>query len=120
MNIKKLMILVAGLFIIASCSRPLEDRIEGFVNRTEANYEKYSEEDWQKSLNEYHALTQEYKDNYQSFSKEERDRINQALGKYAGILLKKGISSAGNVLQEAIDGASSFLKGVLESAESEE
>lgn len=88
MNIKKLMILLAGLFILASCSRPLEDRIEGFVSRTEANYEKYSEEDWQKSLNEYQALTQEYKDNYQSFSKEERDRINQALGKYAGILLK--------------------------------
>ena len=114
MNIKKLMILLAGLFILASCSRPLEDRIERFVNKTEANYETYSEEDWQKSLNEYQALTQEYKDNYQSFSKEERDRI------YAGILLKKGISSAGNVLQEAIDGASSFLKGVLESAESEE
>lgn len=89
MNIKKLMILLAGLFILASCSRPLEDRIERFVNKTEANYETYSEEDWQKSLNEYQALTQEYKDNYQSFSKEEKDRINQALGKYAGILLKR-------------------------------
>ena len=75
---------------------------------------------FQKSLHEYQALTQEYKDNYQSFSKKERDRINQALGKYAGILLKKGISSAGNVLQEAIDGASSFLKGVFESDESED
>ena len=120
MKIWTLMILVAGLFILASCTRPLCDRVERFVNKTEANYEKYSEEDWQKSLNEYQALAQEYKDNYQSFSKEEKERINKALGKYTGILLKKGISSAGSVLQEAIDGASSFLKGVFDSAESEE
>ena len=71
-------------------------------------------------LAEFDALVQEYKDNLDSFSKEEKDRINKAMGKYTGILLKKGISEAGNVIQEAVEGASEFLKGVMGSSEDEE
>lgn len=120
MKIKGLIMIALGLLLLTACSRPLEDRVESFVSKTEARYEKYTEEDWQKSMQEYQALAQEYKDNYQSYSKEERDRINKAFGKYTGILLKQGLSTAGNALQQAIDGASSFMKGVFDSMESEE
>lgn len=120
MKIKGLIMITLGLLLLTACSRPLEDRVEIFVSKTEARYENYTEEDWQKSMQEYQALAQEYKDNYQSYSKEERDRINKAFGKYTGILLKQGLSTAGNALQQAIDGASSFMKGVFDSMESEE
>ena len=120
MKLYRLFLIVAGLLILAGCSRPLEKRVDSFVSKTEARYENYSEEDWQKSLEEYEALVQEYKDNYKSFSKEEREHINNALGRYSGILLKRGISTAGDALQNLIDGASSFVKGLLDSVDSEE
>ena len=76
MKLDRISLIVAGLLILAGCSRPLEKRIDGFVSKTETRYENYTEEDWQKSLEEYEALVQEYKDNYKSFSKEGKHPIN--------------------------------------------
>ena len=39
------------------------------------------------------------------------------MGRYTGIVLKKGVSEAGNVIQQAVEGASEFIKGVMESTE---
>ena len=113
MKIKSLVVLVLGIALLASCSRPLADRMDKFVTKTEANYEKYSDQDWAKSQEQFNALVQEYKDNFDSFSKEEKERINKAMGKYAGILLKKGVSEAGGVIKDAVEGASEFIKGVM-------
>ena len=120
MRIKSLLILALGVALLASCSRPLADRMEKFVSKTEANYENYSDQEWAKSQDQFNALVQEYKDNIDSFSKEDKDRINKAMGKYTGIVLKKGVSEAGNVIQQAVEGASEFIKGVMESTEDEE
>lgn len=120
MKIRTLMILVAGLFILASCTRPLCDRVEQFVNKTEANYEKYSEEDWQKSLDEFKALSREYKNNKQSLSKEESERIVKALRKYSVLVLNKGIFTVGDLFQESLESMLPSLKGAFESMESEE
>ena len=46
MKIKSLVVLVLGIALLASCSRPLADRMDKFVTKTEANYEKYSDKDW--------------------------------------------------------------------------
>ena len=120
MKIKSLLILALGVVLLASCSRPLADRMEKFVSKTEAGCEKYSEQDWAKSQEQFSALAQEYKDNYNSFSKEEKDRINKAMGKYTGLLLKKGVSEAGSAIQDAVESASEFIKGMMGSSEDEE
>ena len=114
-----LITLFAALFI-SSCSRPLENRIDSFVSKTEANCASYSQADWEKSIKEYEALVQEYKDNYDTFNKEQKEKINSAIGKYSGILLKQGIDAVSNSVQNAVDIASSFLKGVKESIGVEE
>ena len=120
MKIKSLVVLALGIALLASCSRPLADRMENFVSKAEAKYEQYSEQDWAKSQEQFEALVQEYKDNFDSFTKEEKDRINKAMGKYTGILLKKGVTEAGNAIQEAVEGATEFLKGLTGSSEDEE
>ena len=120
MKIKTLVVLALGIALLAGCSRPLADRMDKFVSKTEANCEKYSADDWAKSQEEFSALAQEYKDNYSSFSKEEKERINKAMGKYTGLLLKKGVSEAGSVFQEAVEGATDFLKGIMGSSEDED
>ena len=120
MRIKSLIILAVGLLVLAGCTRPLDQRVESFVAKTEANCEKYTDADWEKSLKEYEALTQEYKDTYKAYTKEERERINEALGKYTRLMLKRGASTIDNALQDAIDEASSFLKGVFGSEEDED
>ncbi len=113
MRIKSLIVLAVGLLMLAGCSRPPDKRTESFVAKTGANCEKYSEADWEKSVEEYSALAQEYKDNYKAYTKEERERINEALGKYTRLMLKRGASAVDNALKDAADEASSFLKGVF-------
>lgn len=116
MKIKSLLTLALGIALLAGCSRPLADRMESFVAKTEARCEKYSDEDWAKSQEQFNALSQEYKDNYQSYTKEEKEKINKAMGKYTGLLLKKGLSTAGSALEDAVESASDFIKGVVDSA----
>ena len=113
MKVKSLIILAVSMLVLAACNRPLDKRVESFVERTEANCEKYSDADWEKSIKEYEALAQEYKDTYKACTKEERERINEALGKYTRLMIKRGASAVDNALQDAIDEASSFLKGVF-------
>ena len=56
MRIKSLIILAVGLLVLAGCSRPLDKRVESFVNRTEANCDKYTDADWEKSLKSMRPL----------------------------------------------------------------
>ena len=113
MRIKSLIVIAVGLLVLAGCSRPHDKRVESFVAKTEANCEKYTDADWEKSVEEYSALAQEYKDNYKAFTKEERERINEAFGKYTRLMLKRGASAFDNALKDAADEASSFLKGIF-------
>lgn len=119
MKVKSLIILAVSLLVLAGCNRPLDKRVESFVARTEAACEKYSDADWEKSIKEYEALAQEYKDTYKACTKEERERINEAFGKYTRLMIKRGASAVDNALQDALDEASSFLKGVFGSEEEE-
>ena len=120
MKIRTLIIVGLAAVVLAGCSKPLDKRFDSFVAKTEAHCDNYSADDWQKSIDEYHVYLQEYQDNYSSLTKDQKDRINNDIGKYTGILMKQGINAAGNAVQGAIDSASSFLRGVLDSVEKED
>ena len=115
---KRIALIVATALVAAfvwGCSAPLDNRIESFVEKTEAKCESYSQEDWDKSLKQYEALVNEYQTNIDSYTQEQKEKINKAIGRYSGILVKQGVNAAGKAVKDAIDGASSFINGVKES-----
>lgn len=115
-------VLIAG-FVIAlvssSCASPLSSRLNDYVTEVESNCQNWTEEDWELSQEEYAKLLEEYEVNYDSYTQEEKDAINRAIGRYNGLLIKQGIEEAGSVLQELGERLPSLIEGFMSAFETD-
>lgn len=111
--------LIIGLVItlITSCASPLSGRLNDYVNEVESSCQNWTEEDWELSQEEYAKLLEEYKLNYDSYTQEEKDAINKAIGRYNGLLIKQGIEEAGSVLKEFGERLPSLIEGFMSAFE---
>ncbi len=111
---KKVALFLLAAVLVASCvTAPLSTRIDEYVAGVEANYENWTEEDWQLSQQEYELLLQEYEANYDQLTQEERDAINKAIGRYNGLLVKEGLEEFGTSLKELGEQIPSLLEGFM-------
>ena len=97
-----IMILFVMLFL-TSCEIPTSVKFDNYVDRVEENCEKWTEEDWEMSKEKYRQLLKEYEANYDNMTQEERDAINKAIGRYNGILMKKGLEKVDESIKGFID-----------------
>lgn len=74
------MAVAALLFGVSSCTSTLPLRLERFVDNVEKNASKYTEKDWEKVSEKFKALTNEYEKAYEKLSREDRERIDKAIG----------------------------------------
>ena len=111
--------LIIGLVIalITSCASPLSIRLNDYVNEVESSCLNWTEEDWELSQEEYAKLLEEYELNYNSYTQEEKDAINKAIGRYNGLLIKQGIEEAGSVLKEFGERLPSLIEGFMSAFE---
>ena len=107
--------LIIGLVIalITSCASPLSSRLNDYVNEVESSCLNWTEEDWELSQEEYAKLLEEYELNYDSYTQEEKDAINKAIGRYNGLLIKQGIEEAGSVFKEFGERLPSLIEGFM-------
>lgn len=117
MNIKTSMLTIVLFVILASCSSPLSTRMEDFVSDAEVNYMEWTAEDWELSKEEYHQLLREYKKNYDQYTQEEREAINRAIGRYNGLVVKKGFEEASETLKEFGKQIPSYVEGFMSAFE---
>lgn len=111
--------LIIGLVItlITSCASPLSSRLNDYVNEVESSCLNWTEEDWELSQEEYAKLLEEYELNYDSYTQEEKDAINKAIGRYNGLLIKQGIEEAGSVLKEFGERLPALIEGFMSAFE---
>jgi hypothetical protein len=81
---------------------------------------EWTEDDWTLSQQEYEQLLQEYKENYSSYTQEEKDAINRAIGRYNGLLIRHGIEEAGDVLKELGERLPALIDGFMSAFEIDE
>ena len=117
MNIKTSMLTIVLFVILASCSSPLSTRMEDFVSDAEVNYMEWTAEDWELSKEEYHQLLREYTKNYDQYTQEEREAINRAIGRYNGLVVKKGFEEASETLKEFGKQIPSYVEGFMSAFE---
>ena len=112
-------LLITGIVIVlmSSCASPLSSRLNDYVNEVESSCQNWTEEDWELSQEEYAKLLEEYELNYDSYTQEEKDAINKAIGRYNGLLLKQGIDEAGNILKEFGERLPSLIEGFMSAFE---
>ncbi len=113
--------LFIGLLIVllASCTSPLSNRMNDYVDKVEDDCQSWTEQDWELSQAEYAKLLEEYEQNYESYSPEERDAINKAIGRYNGILVKKGLKKVDESINDFIDRLPSLFEGFMSAFEEE-
>lgn len=107
------------LMLFLACSPSLSTRLNDYINDVESNCQNWTEEDWELSQEEYAKLLEEYELNYDSYTQEEKDAINRAIGRYNGLLIKQGIEEAGSVLQELGERLPSLIEGFMSAFETD-
>ena len=108
---------ISSSLLLQSCSSPLSSRMNEYVTEVEATCQNWTEEDWELSQEEYAKLLEEYELNYNSYTQEEKDAINKAIGRYNGLLIKQGIEEAGSVLKEFGERLPSLIEGFMSAFE---
>lgn len=99
--------------LVTSCKPSLPTRINKYVLGVESSCTDWTAEDWELSQEEYAKLLEEYEMNYDSYTKEEKDAINKAIGRYNGLLIRQGMKEAGSILKEFGERLPSLVKGFV-------
>lgn len=110
-------IVLPCFILLSACVSPLSSRLNDYVTEVESSCQDWTEEDWELSQEEYAKLLEEYELNYDSYTQEEKDAINKAIGRYNGLLIKQGIDEAGNVIKEFGERLPSLIEGFMSAFE---
>ena len=113
-----IMILFVMLFL-TSCEIPTSLKFDYHLKKVESNSEDWTEEEWEMSKEKYRQLLKEYEENYDNMTQEERDKVNKAIGRYNGILMKKGIEKVDESINSFIDRLPSLFEGFMSAFEEE-
>ena len=116
-SFRAIIICILTLIAFTCCSSTLSSRMNEYVTEVEATCQNWTEEDWELSQEEYAKLLEEYELNYDSYTQEEKDAINKAIGRYNGLLIKQGIDEAGNVIKEFGERLPSLIEGFMSAFE---
>lgn len=114
-------LLCAVFFISCSNNGNLPRRMDNFVTQTEASVDYMSENDWELSAEQYEALVEEFVENYDYYTPEERRSVYEAIGRYNGLLAKAGleeleieVNQALNTVSKIVDELPNAINGLLD------
>ena len=107
-----IIVLLVMLFL-TSCEIPTSVKFDYHLKKVENNSENWTEEEWEMSKERYRELLKEYEANYDNMTQEERDAVNKAIGRYNGILMKKGIENLDQNIKKVVDRLPSLFEGFM-------
>lgn len=116
-TITRFVIAIAAITMLVAWGKPLSTRMNDYVDTVEKNYKSWTKEDWNRSEEKYTKLLEEYKQNYDSYSQDEKAAINKAIGRYNGILLKQGLEGAGQKIKDFGERLPSLIEGFVSAFE---
>ena len=107
----QLSLLAVLSLLLMSCNQVVKEnlpqKIDDFVIKVQVNCKDYTQADWEKSLNEYQALMEEYGKKESTFSAEEKQKVANAAGRYNALLVENAIDQSSEeikaVMQELAD-----------------
>lgn len=99
----------ALLFVSCANSGSLPRRIDEFVADTEVSAEYMTVEDWELSSAQYEAMLEEFMENYDAYTPEERQEVYEAVGRYNGLLVKQGLTDLQIQVNEFMDDLNKVL-----------
>ena len=113
----KLLIAIAAITILVSWGKPLTTRMSDYVDSVEKNCQEWTQKEWDQSEEKYAKLREEYRQNYDSYTVEEKAEINKAIGKYHGLLIRHEIQGAGQKIKKFTERLPSLMEGFVSAFE---
>lgn len=92
---------------ISGSSRNVK-KLENIVEKVDKNYQKYTDKDWAQTDVKIEQITNDIEKNPENYSPEKIEKINNMIGKYQALKLKKGLNSIQDALKnfgQQMDGA---------------
>lgn len=74
--------------------------MDSFVNSVEQSYKSYTQEDWDIAKEKFQKLKEEYKDNKDNFSEDQKKQINSAITKFNVIMAKSGFDDVIEAIED--------------------
>lgn len=90
----------AAALLLSSCTRPLPDRMDAFVDKVEQNADTYTEEDWKLANEEFQKLYEEYKADKGSLTGDQVKQVREAMSRYVAKVVESGVSSVTGAVEE--------------------
>lgn len=110
MTSAKLFLAGIAVFMLCSCGTPQEQYIsslESLTEKVETKGSSFTEEQWQKTFDEFQALVQEQKG--MEFTSEQKQQIGELQGRCTKAFTK----AMGDKVKDALKGVGTQLKGFL-------
>ena len=112
--LKAHLLLLLIVFVISfGCGKDaghVNKELSGFVDKVERDADKYKAEDWKKAEERIDSYQKFYDANVDKFSDEERKSMNENIGRYRAILIRK---EAGEFKKNLEDATNQF-KGMVD------
>ena len=101
--------------LMAACSNSnLPQKLDSFVDNAELKSGTYDAKDWEKSINQYEKIVEEYSASGKNYSEAEKQMAARAMGRYHSLLLKNGIQASASYLNELKTILPSYFEGLIE------
>ena len=102
---KKILLLLAALVVMASCTSTLPKQFTALADKVEKNGDSFSEAQWENANDQYEKLVEQFNENADKFNAEQKKEINAAIGRYQAAALKAGLKEAAGAVEELVEGA---------------
>lgn len=108
-----LLMLFALLFAVScnTASSSIKD-FESFTNEVESDFEFYTDEDWEKVLDEYAEIEMEMEQH--EYTEEQMREIGRLKGKMAGYATKRALKNAADGLGGFMNAVGGGIEGFIE------
>lgn len=109
---KKIVFMLCAIVLMVACTSTLPKKFTALADEVEKKGENFSEEQWEKATATYDKLVQEYEQQADKLSEEQKSEINKAIGRFRAAQLKAGLSKVGDAINEIGDSVKGFLEGL--------
>lgn len=118
---KRILLFALAAILLSACAFSLTEKITRIADKVTEKGADFTPEQWQKTNAQFEKLVQEYVDNYDKYSTDEKKKVNAAIGKYTATAIKCGVADAAKEVNallkkipDSIDAAIEGARGFLE------
>jgi len=115
-----IILLAAASLLLSSCSanyKAVPKELDKLTTKTQKNHKDYSAQDWETTAKDYDTLINEFWDNYDKYTDDQRKEALTAIGQYHIILLKEGLSESAEALSGVMEVVPGYIDGLKKTLE---